>query len=442
MSAAFSHHFSHHRRRTLLFGLGLVIALSTTALRLYSASHTTLQPLLPPLPQDAAIQVFFNQSQANVYTEPYRQIARYGDDLEQLVVDAIDQSATTVDLAVQALDLPLVAQALVAAQRRGVAVRVVLENDYADSSQVEALRILTDGQIARIDDTADGSKGSGLMHHKFMVIDQQWVVTGSANFTYSGIHGDADILESRGNANVLLKIDSEAIAQLFTQEFNRMWGDGPGASPDSQFGLKKAPFSPKTVAVSTGTLTLQFSPLSTTQPWTQSSNGLIARTLSQSTRSIDLALFVFSEQPIADQLERQSAVGTEVRALIDPLFLYRDYSEALDMLGVAIPNQRCQIEAGNRPWARPIQSVGMPKLPVGDKLHHKFAVVDSATVIVGSQNWSDAANTQNDETLLVIRSETVAAHFRREFDRLYHESLTGETASLEGKIEAARQRCS
>ena len=84
----------------------------------------------------------------------------------------------------------------------------------------------------------------------------------------------------------------------------------------------------------------------------------------------------------------------------------------------------------------------MPKLPIGAKLHHKFAVIAEQTVIVGSQNWSHAANTNNDETLLVIQNPTVAAHFNREFERLYREPLIGETSSLAQKSESARQRCS
>lgn len=424
-----------------LLTLGLLLS-SGSALWRANSSKTNLQPLLQPLPQDATIQVFFNQSEANVYTEPYRDITRYGDDLEQVVVDVIAQATSTVDIAIQELNLPRIAAALVDSQQRGVQVRVILENDYAEAAQVEALQILDQGQIARIDDTADGSKGSGLMHHKFVVIDGRWVVTGSANFTYSGVHGDADNLQSRGNANVLLKIDSGAIASQFTQEFSRMWGDGPGASPDSQFGLQKTPLPAQSIALPTSTLALQFSPVSPSAPWEQSVNGLIARTLSQSTSYIDLALFVFSDQPIANQLERQSQSGTKVRALIDPGFVYRSYSEALDMLGVAIPDQRCKIEDGNRLWTTPIRTVGMPKLPVGDKLHHKFAVVDGVTVIVGSQNWSHAANTGNDETLMVIHAPMVAAHFDREFERLYREPLVGETSSLVEKTRAGRQRCS
>ena len=66
-----------------------------------------------------------------------------------------------------------------------------------------------------LDDTADGSAGSGLMHHKFVVIDRQRVLTGSANFTSSGLHGDAGQTSSRGNVNHLLQLNSPELAQLF-----------------------------------------------------------------------------------------------------------------------------------------------------------------------------------------------------------------------------------
>lgn len=77
----------------------------------------------------------------------------------------------------------------------------------------------------------------------------------------------------------------------------------------------------------------------------------------------------------------------------------------------------CKLEVENRPWAKPLTTVGIPKLPAGDRLHHKFGVVDKTTVITGSHNGSEAANRANDETLLVIESPVVAAHFEREFDR-------------------------
>ena len=203
--------FLRDRRRQLLCLLILLLA-GSSLWRLSRASSQALQPLIEPLPQDSHIQVFFNQSEANVYTEPYRQIERHGDNLEEIIITAIAQSTQTIDVAVQELNLPRVAEALVESRRRGVKVRLILENQYTkiEADRIEALTLIADSQIPQIDDTADGSKGSGLMHHKFLVIDGRWVLTGSANLTFSGIHGDADEPESRGNANAFLKIDSRA----------------------------------------------------------------------------------------------------------------------------------------------------------------------------------------------------------------------------------------
>ncbi|MEL6604339.1 MAG: phospholipase D-like domain-containing protein [Cyanobacteria bacterium J06614_10] len=432
-------------RRWLMFcALGLCITVGSSLWRLSRAhQNTQVRPLVDPLPQDPHLQVFFNQSEASVYADPYRQVNRHGDDLEQVIITAINQAEQSVDVAVQALNLPAIARALVDSTQRGVQVRLILENQYAqpEAEQAEALQILNASTLPKLDDTADGSKGSGLMHHKFLVIDRRWVITGSANFTLSGIHGDRDAPESRGNANMLLKIDSPSVAQVFTSEFDLMWGDGPGGAPDSVFGLQKPYRPPQTLTLPASTLTLQFSPVSTMQPWEQSVNGLIAHTLSQASHSVDMALFVFSDQKIANQLETQVKAGTALRALIDPGFVYRSYSEALDMLGIALPNQHCQIEDNNQPWTAPIESVGSPQLPEGDKLHHKFAIVDQNTVIVGSQNWSHAANTKNDETLMVIRNPTVAAHFNREFERLYRAPNLGHTPAVQRKAAAERQRC-
>ena len=442
------------------------------------------QPQLPvsliPLPQDPLLQVYFNQSLTSSYTEPYRQQSRAGDDLEKLVMEAIATAQSTVDVAVQEFRLPGIARVLSDRQRSGVKVRLIVEHMYsrpwsdykapelaklpererdryqefvqlADTNKDgklstdeiqknDALLIINNSGIPIIDDTADSSKGSGLMHHKFVVIDGKTVIVTSANFTTSDVHGDFKTPASRGNANNLLKIQNAELAQLFTQEFNIMWGDGPGGKPDSKFGVKK-PFRPvQKVRVRETTVTVQFSPTSKTLPWEKSVNSLINQNLGIAKKSVNLALFVFSAQRLANTLEIEAQRGVAVRALIDSNFIYRPYSEGLDMMGATLI-EHCQLEADNRPWKQPLTTVGVPALPMGDRLHHKFGVVDANTVLTGSHNWSEAANHGNDETLLAIASPVVAAHFEREFDRLYKGAILGIPTRIKQKIDAQKKEC-
>lgn len=458
----------------------------TILLVLSSLLFTGCKPKTPelttiePLPQDPLIQVYFNSSEASSYTEPYRQITRLGDNLEAVIIEEINQAQTSIDIAVQEFRLPQLAQALAEKARAGVKVRVILEHTYSrpwsdftprevaqldnddqnryrefvkladinqdgqlskdEINQRDALVILRNAQIAVIDDTADGSQGSGLMHHKFGVIDNQRLIVSSANFTPSGIHGDIQNPDSRGNANHLLTIQSRELSEKFTQEFNLMWGEGNSRSNTRLFGLQKPLRPAQSLVVGNTPVSVQFSPTSPSELWLKSANGLIGKTLKTAQETVDLALFVFSEQPLSNILHIQHQNGVEVRALIDPVFAYPYYSEALDMLGLAIANQ-CKYEPDNLPWRAKIDTVGTPALPMGDKLHHKFAVIDQKTVITGSQNWSEAANYKNDETVLILTNPTVAAHFDREFQRLYRSANLTLPERISDQLARQTQDC-
>ncbi len=461
-------------RSLFLWGFGL------TALGLFVSRfqpQTVQVQSVPALPQHPLIQVYMNQNPAASYTDPYRQQLRPGDDLEQVIVDQILAARSSVEMAIQELRSQKIAQALSDRNRAGVSVRLILENNYSrpwssftpveiaqfdsrqrdryqdgvalidqdgnkqispsESDTFDALQIIRNADIPWLDDTADGSAGSGLMHHKFVVIDQQTIVVTTANFTLSGLHGDLQRPASRGNVNSLLVIESPELATIFRDEFNLMWGDGPDGQANSRFGVRK-PFRPvQSLTLGDATVQVKFSPTSMSLPWQSSTNGLINATLKQAKSTVDLALFVFSEQNLVNQLALKHQQGITLRALIDPSFAYQSYSEVLDMLGVfrsRLPDS-CAIEAHNQPWQTPIQTVGVPQLPEGDRLHHKYGVVDQRTVIVGSHNWSDAANNINDETLLVIEHPMVAAHFEREFERLYANSRLGIPRFLQREFD-------
>lgn len=430
----------------------------------------------PVLPQHPQIRAAFNHREDRGYISPISGQWRPGDNLEALILEAIHSARSEVLVAVQELSLPAIAKALAQQHHRGIQVKVVLEHLYSqpwseehdagltphqrqrkrqlsaladrnadghlsegERQQGDAVGILLRAGVPLIDDTADGSKGSGLMHSKYLVVDGQIVITGSANFTASGIHGDPGAPQTRGNTNHLLQIESPALAALFRQDFERMWGDGPGGRNDSRFGLGKGQRAAQLVRVGDTEIAILFAPHRRNDP--RNGLALIAAELAEAKEQIDLALFVFSAQSLTNQLASQLQKQVRLRLVADPGFASRPFSEVLDLLGVAMADRDCRIERGNQPLQRGAEGVGTPQLARGDKLHHKFAVIDRKTVITGSFNWSPSAAHQNDEVLLVIRSPQVAAHFSREMDRLWRSADLGITERLRRKLERNRQRC-
>ncbi|MEN9861682.1 MAG: hypothetical protein RLZZ515_2164 [Cyanobacteriota bacterium] len=428
----------------------------------------------PPLPE--GIEVAFNHLEGRTYNSPIHAEARNGDNLEALVIDAIEGAEQEVLVAVQELSLPTIAAALVRQHRKGVSVKVVLENTYSTpwSEQHEAdvdgharqrrdllmeladqnkdgvvsqeeqhagdaVALLNAGGVRWLDDTADGSKGSGLMHSKYVVVDRRVVVTGSANFTASCMHGDAADRRTRGNVNHLLRMESPALAEHFAEDFSGMWGDGPGGQPDSRFGLAKHSGPATRVLVGETPVDLLFAPHRRSD--TNQGLNLISNALAAAEHRVDMALFVFSAQAITDVIAGLQAKGVTMRLVADPGFASRPFSEVLDLLGAAISDRHCKLEAGNQPLQHPAEGVGAPRLARGDKLHHKFAVIDNRTVITGSFNWSPSAAHQNDEVLLVLHSPLVAAHCTRETDRLWKGAELGITERLRRKLQENRRRC-
>ena len=62
-------------------------------------------------------------------------------------------------------------------------------------------------------------------------------------------------------------------------------------------------------------------------------------------------------------------------------------------------------------------------------------------MITGSHNWTNAANGGNDETVLVIHNPVVAAHYQREFERLYTNAIVGVPPAIQKKANAQSKDC-
>lgn len=351
-------------------------------------------------------------------------------DLESVIIGFIDSANSSLDVAIYDLDLVSIANALAAAKQRGVAVRLVTDHDNTGTENLPALNVLTDNNIPWLDDTADGSAGSGLQHNKFIVVDGGKVLTGSANFTHSGLHGDPDGSGGYlgiGNANNIVTIQSPALAAIYTTQFNYLWGDGPGGQTDSLFGLSKPDHALQTVyTLNDNTrIDVQFSPQSSSS-FPGSTLDTLNTALSTAQSRIHIAQFVFSAQILADTMEARHDAGVEIKGVGDKLFFNRYYSEFLDITGEQIPNSSGAYEVDsdtgspNNPWQNPAEAY-VAEMDSHDKFHHKYWVVDGRA-ITGSFNASSAAAFENDENLIVIYDQAIADQFEGEFSRRFCEA--------------------
>lgn len=430
---------------------------------------------------------YFNRYEGATYKDPYRGISKQGHDLEEVILQSIKKAQKRVYLAVQEFRLPRIALALAELKAKGVDVRVVIENNYNNSpksywsqlseqaqnvssaerlkdlflfidlngnriitheerSKRDALYILRKASIPVKDDTYDNSKGSGLMHHKFVIIDDEELILSSANFTMSGIHGDYHEASSYGNHNALIKVnDAREMVSSFENEFYYLWGAGFNGVP--RFGVSKPYRGAIPIPRRRASAEVQFSPAARGVSWSQTTNGLIAKTLSKARSEVLMSLFVFSDQGITDALldRKKKNPAMSIELITESKFAYRPYSESLDLWGLELYDEFCLRDQDNLPWTTPYlrQRVlaGVAKHSPHDLLHHKFAVVDQRYVIFGSHNWTESANYLNDEFVVIIDDAKIAREFRTEFFRLRKEARFGAPRTLLQRIQDQREIC-
>ena len=77
----------------------------------------------------------------------------------------------------------------------------------------------------------------------------------------------------------------------------------------------------------------------------------------------------------------------------------------------------------------PVRISSNPKI-----MHNKFAVLDGATVLTGSYNWTISAFKYNDENLLVLRRPELAQRYTDRFRQLWEQWDPALTAALRSPL--------
>jgi phosphatidylserine/phosphatidylglycerophosphate/cardiolipin synthase-like enzyme len=141
----------------------------------------------------------------------------------------------------------------------------------------------------------------------------------------------------------------------------------------------------------------------------------IAKEIDLATKSVDIAIYSFSDAKITEALARAAARGVKVR------FVYNDASADARLANPAgSTSGRLEASGVNVRFINPI-------------MHHKFMIVDgprdeiarakTAHLVTGSANWSSsAARTFDENTVIFQKQEELVLRFQREFDNMWAHS--------------------
>lgn len=131
-----------------------------------------------------------------------------GDDCWQRIARLLKTARSAIDICVFTITDDRVTSQILEAHRRGVAVRVISDNDKAHDAGSDTERIARAGIPVRVDGKPNH------MHHKFAIFDRSRLLTGSYNWTRSA---------SEYNEENFLITDDKRLVRPFETEFNRLW---------------------------------------------------------------------------------------------------------------------------------------------------------------------------------------------------------------------------
>lgn len=122
--------------------------------------------------------------------------------------DAIDGATRHLDVCVFTITDDYLAKALAAAHRRGVAIRIITDNDKGHDAGSDIDRLESLGISVRIDRTEYH------MHHKFAIVDKHTLLNGSYNWTRGAF--------TYNQENVVVSRDPTLLA-AFQRAFDELW---------------------------------------------------------------------------------------------------------------------------------------------------------------------------------------------------------------------------
>lgn len=327
--------------------------------------------------------------------------------VDALIVKAIEATRTSLHIALYEFNSRAILNALQAAKKRGVDVRLVLDYravfpqnepgaEYRRRRSEQIWALVRDGFDLRVTRTATEY---GINHNKFLVADGKLAEFGSYNWSYTS--------EMNHYENVVFTTEKERVAALDAY-WKYLWDLGV---PEAQ--ARNHPW-PKTVPPpAEATRFIEFNgiklPAWVFTPGDKLEDALAAA-IDAARNSIDYAMFSPRSTRVAEALVRARKRGLKVRAVIDQsqsqTEYFKPFSDWLALNGVEV-----KVLAG--------PNGENSDFPLAEKMHHKFMVLDGKLVQTGSANHTKRASIDNYENAHFLDDPTDAAAFAFLFKHMF-----------------------
>jgi phosphatidylserine/phosphatidylglycerophosphate/cardiolipin synthase-like enzyme len=308
--------------------------------------------------------------------------------IPEIMIGNINKAQRSIHIAAYEFDLTPVAEALIAAQQRGVEVQWVTDDENGLEVDGDKGR----GQFAMLRKAGIPVKDDGrgaLMHNKFIVFDGRTVWTGSANPTRND--------NFRNNNNVLI-LDAPEVAAIYEREFAELWA--------GKFG----PTSPSTL--DRQQVTLQGTPIQVLFASEDEVMSHLIPRIQAAGQRIRFMAFSFTHDELEAVLLARARAGVDVQGIFEARGSELEFSalRGLYCAGLAVRQD------GNR-----------------GVLHHKVIVVDDKLVITGSLNFTASGDESNDENVVVLSNPEIAAMYLQEFERRWAEATQPKAGDMKCK---------
>ena len=365
--------------------LSLVIFLSAFIFKLYQTpSNKTFTPVKTiNINEPFSAKFYFNDKSGT-------------NDFSDLIVKNINSSHKTIEIALYSIDSTAIRDALFAAAKRGVLVNLILSN-----SQETGETILLKNGGANLKFTFIGVGGTGYMHHKFMLIDQgdanQKLFFGSYNFTE---------LQGKFDPSFIMETSRPEIINVFSEEFNRL-------SSNQTWQAKKTknynPFAAR-IEYPEGYLEIWFPP----EPKSNSLKDRMLSLIKNATSNLKIMTWYITDKDIAAALI--SRAKTLPITIITDDYNWSNSSSVFPIMAAQKDRQKLD----NLQMITDLKrNTEVQKIIKDDTfnsfLHHHLLIVDDATAVFGTNNWSSGGFFLNDESIMISNISSVVSAFEQSY---------------------------